>query len=217
MTIAAPQAWLFDLDDTLYPESAGIFRQVRYRIRRYIQDHLGLDEEAAKALQRRLRDDHGTSLNGLMSEAEIDPDHFLDYVHDVDMSALVPNPALRAVIERLPGRKIIFTNADARYGARVLTRLGLDGDIFEGMYDIRAADFVPKPRPATYERIVSLYGLNAQGCLMIDDRLANLETARQLGMRTAWTRPSSLADHPLPDYVHYDAADILAFLSPYAS
>ena len=209
---SAPSVWLFDLDDTLYPESAGLFIEVRARIRRYIQERFDLDEDAAAALQKRLRDEHGTSLNGLMALYVIDPEEFLEYVHDLDMGMLLPNPGLRRAIEALPGRKLIFTNADATYGARVLARLGLDNGLFEAIYDIRAANYVPKPTLATYERIAHLHGFDPAHALMIDDRLDKLRTAAMLGLKTAWSRPLRLAQESLPDFVHHDAIELEAFL-----
>lgn len=207
-----PDVWLIDLDDTLYAEDTGVFLDVRKRIRAYIREFLHLDEDAATELQRRLRDRYGTSLNGLMAEYQIEADHFLDYVHDVDLSPLRPAPDMAAALTRLPGRKIIFTNADYRHAGRVLARLEIDAALFEAIYDIRAANFTPKPRVETYQRLCALHRVAPQDAIMIDDRLENLETAANLGMRTAWSRPKRLADQALPDYVHHDAPDVLSFL-----
>ena len=139
--------WLFDLDNTLYPTTTGIFAQVDVLIIGYVMRLLGLELEAARALKKRYVMEHGSTLRALMDRHGVDPIAFMEEVHRVDLTAVGPNPALGAALDALPGRKLVFTNASTDHAERVLDRLGVAGH-FEDIFDIVAADFVPKPRPA---------------------------------------------------------------------
>ena len=111
VALEAVEAWLFDLDNTLYPASCDLFAQIDRRMQRFIEETLDLDPATARQTQKRFFQQHGTTLRGLMDHHGIDPDIYLDYVHDIELDALSPNPALDAAIAALPGRKLIFTNA----------------------------------------------------------------------------------------------------------
>ena len=138
--------WVFDLDNTLYPARSNLFAQIDQRMGEYIRSHYDLPEAEAKALQKRLFRDYGTTLRGLMNERAVDPGPFLEFVHDIDISAIGPSPTLAAALADLPGRKIVFTNGSVRHAERVLGRLGVVSQ-FDGIFDIVAADYVPKPDP----------------------------------------------------------------------
>jgi putative hydrolase of the HAD superfamily len=179
---------LFDLDDTLYPASSGLFMRVSKRIHEYIRDALQLEPEAARKLQKEYWRTYGTSLYGLMTCHNTDPVPFLEYVHDVPVEEVLrPNPDLRAVLESLPHRRHVFTNGPAFYAHRVLRALAID-DLFEEMFDIERAGFVPKPNPEPYDRVVSALGEEKMDGVLIEDALKNLAPARARGWKTIWLR-----------------------------
>lgn len=186
MSGAAPEHWLIDLDDTLYPAESGLFPHVSRRITARIGVTLGLPEDEARAVQTRLWRTYGTSLRGLIVEHGIDPEAFLADVHDVPVeSILAPDPALRDVLGVLPGTLHVFTNASSEYARRVLARLGV-GDLFRQVFDIRHAGFLPKPDPHPYRRALEALACSGHGVAMVDDSARNLATAQTFGMWTAW-------------------------------
>lgn len=197
--------WVFDLDNTLYPARTNLFAQIDRRMGEYIREHFDLPPDEARALQKRLFRDYGTTLNGLMREREIDPGPFLEYVHDIDISAIGPSPALAAALGDLPGRKIVFTNGSVRHAERVLTRLGVVAQ-FDGIFDIVAADYVPKPDPGPYRTMLDRYGLAPASTVMVEDMARNLLPAHRLGMTTVWVRTPSDWGQPLPGDGHIDIA-----------
>ena len=186
--------WLIDLDDTLYPAETGLFTHVSRRITARIARTLGLPEDEARVVQRRLWRTYGTSLRGLIVEHGVDPEPFLADVHDVPVEAiLAPDPALRAVLAALPGTLHVFTNGPSEFAQRVLGRLGVD-DLFGTVFDIRHHGFVPKPDEQPYRRALDALGVTGQDVAMVDDSPQNLLPARRLGMWTAWLRsPHSMA------------------------
>ncbi len=138
-------------------------------------------------VQKALYRNHGTTLNGLVKEHGIDPESFLDYVHDIDLSSLTPQPRLTQAIARLPGRRVVFTNGCRHHAARVLERLALT-PLFEGIWDIRACGFVPKPDAAAYAKVVAEAGIVPEKAAMFDDIARNLIAAKDLGMTTVWLK-----------------------------
>ena len=139
------RAWVFDLDNTLYPSSADLFAQIDAKMTDYIARLLGLDRVEARRIQKAYFLGHGTTLAGLMAEHDVDPLDFLNFVHDVEMDVLEENVPLAAAVAKLPGRKVVFTNGDGPYATRVLERLGL-GKSFEAIHDVHAMNLAPKPR-----------------------------------------------------------------------
>lgn len=179
--------WVFDLDNTLYPVACGPYPQIDARIRDYIARALNLAADEAHRKQKQYFYTYGTSLLGLIREHGTDPQDFLAYVHDVDLACIPADPTLGDALRGLRGRKIIFTNADTPYAERVLERLGI-ADCFEGIFDIVAADYVPKPHMATYERMLARHGVAPRTAAMVEDLPRNLEPAAQLGMTTVWVK-----------------------------
>jgi putative hydrolase of the HAD superfamily len=213
-TLVPIDTWIFDLDNTLYPARCGLFAHMQRRIVAYLARSLALDEAAARSRQKEFVQRHGTTLRGLMCEHGHDPDPFLAYVHDIDLSSLTPDPALIAVIDRLPGRKLIYTNACAAHAERTLRRLGLE-DRFEAVFDIRAADYLPKPHPSPYQRLIDRYSINPARAVMVEDTVANLTPAHALGMATVWVRSQEASDTdstPPPAHVGYIIDDLAAWL-----
>lgn len=228
MTAAAPRlspsiahitTWLFDLDNTLYPASSSVFPQIDAKMKAFIGEFLGLSPEDAFALQKTYYREYGTTLRGLMLNHGLEPDVFLDYVHDVDHSALDHDAALRRVISALPGRRLVFTNGTVKHADRVLEKLGLQ-DLFEGTFDIRAADFIPKPQVETYHRLMDTYGIDPTQTAFFEDSHVNLKTAAALGMTTVLVR--SGPDHAplvqvdpaeLARYCHHVTDDLALWLA----
>jgi putative hydrolase of the HAD superfamily len=203
------EVWLFDLDNTLYPFDNDFMRLIEARMTLYVARELNLPRDEAWALQKRYLHEHGTTLAGLMANHGIDPEPFLDEVHDVSLDALVPDPELRAALLRLPGRRLIFTNGDARHAARVLERLGL-ADAFEAVFHIAAADYLPKPNPATFARMIAAHAVDPKAACFFEDSEKNLAPAAGLGMTTVLVGPHAAASEAA--FVHYRTADLAAFL-----
>lgn len=182
---------LFDLDETLYPPSTGLFRQVGKRIHHYICETLELEPEPARKLQKDYWRQFGTSLYGLMCRHGVDPEPFLTYVHDVPIEEhLKPDPRLRKILSSIPHRRHIFSNGPVEYVRRVLGALEVE-DCFEEIFDIRRSGFVPKPNDAPYDRVMrDLQGEN-NTWVLIEDAAKNLPPARARGWRTVWLRSSA--------------------------
>jgi putative hydrolase of the HAD superfamily len=178
-------SWIFDLDNSLYPASANLFELIDIRMGEYIQRLLACDSEEARRVQKRHFHEHGTTLAGLMASHGVDPHEFLDFVHDIDLARISADPALVRAIDRLPGRKFVFTNGDAAYASRVLDRLGL-ANLWDGLHDIHAMNYVPKPNPASYAAMCEHWRIDPRRALFVEDMARNLEPAKALGMTTVW-------------------------------
>ncbi len=208
------ETWLFDLDNTLYPASCNLFAQIDERMGAFISDFLGVDRVEARLVQKSYFREYGTTMRGLMMEHGLDPDIFLDYVHEIDHSPVPRDHALDAVLGRLEGPKHVFTNASTRHAEKVIARLGI-GHHFESIFDIAAADYLPKPHPDTYDRLVRVAGLTPESCALVDDIPKNLEPAAALGMTTIWMRTESeyaeIGDRN-GAYVHHVADELAGWL-----
>jgi putative hydrolase of the HAD superfamily len=178
-------SWIFDLDLTLYRPEANIMAQIRDRIALYVERHFQIDSAAANIIRTQYYQQYGTTLGGLMAEHDVDPHSYLDFVHDVDMAKLTPAPDMAAHIAALPGRKLIFTNADAPYARRVLAARGL-AHVFEDIFDIHRMDHQPKPARASYNAMCAAWGINPKRALFVEDSAHNLPPAKAMGMTTIW-------------------------------
>jgi putative hydrolase of the HAD superfamily len=215
------QVWVFDLDNTLYPADCRLFTQVDQRMGEFIARYLGVPFAYARHLQKSYYRQFGTTLTGLMQVHKMDPKAFLDYVHDLDLSGLTEHPRLAAAIEQLPGRKLIFTNGSRAHAERVAGRLGLL-PLFEDIFDIVAAGYVPKPVPACYDLFLRAHGVEAARAAMFEDMPHNLEAPHALGMTTVLIRSDANEDHPIqrtmrtwaepPPHVHHMTYDLAEFL-----
>ena len=206
--------WIFDLDNSLYPASADLFALIDVRMGEFIQQLLGCGEEEARRVQKGFFRDHGTTLAGLMANHGTDPRTFLDYVHDIDLARITADPRVVAALDRLPGRKFVFTNGDETYARRVLDKLGL-ANAFDGLHDIHAMDYVPKPDPRAYARMCERHAIAPERALMVEDMARNLAPAKAIGMTTVWIDNGSEqagigAD---PAFIDYRIADIGVWLS----
>jgi len=202
-------AWIFDLDNTLYPASTDLFGLIDVRMNLYIQRLMDLDYDAARAIQKQLFREHGTTLSGLMRTHEIDPHEFLAFVHDIEMDALAEDRKLVEALAKLPGRKLIFTNGDALYAGRVLERLGLSKS-FEAIHDIHACAYRPKPHVASYESMVAALGVDPTTALFVEDMARNLKPAKAIGMTTVWVNNGSeLGNHEADlNFIDYEIHDV---------
>jgi putative hydrolase of the HAD superfamily len=219
-TFERTEVWVFDLDNTLYPADCRLFAQVDQKMGEFIARFLGVPFDYARHLQKSYYRQFGTTLTGLMKVHRMDPKPFLDYVHDLDLSGIAEHPRLAAAIARLPGRKLIFTNGSRAHAERVAGKLGLL-PLFEDIFDIVAADYVPKPTAACYDVFLKAHGVDAGRAAMFEDMPHNLEAPHGLGMTTVLVH-SDYIDHPaqllmrnwreLPEHIHYATDCLTTFL-----
>ena len=205
------EAWVFDLDNTLYPADIRLFDQIQRRMTDYVMRLLEVDEPEAERLRRHYRETHGTTLAGLMREHGIDPVPYLAEVHDIDLSAVLPQEALRAAIARLPGRKIVYTNGSREHARRVTAAVGLDG-AFDRLYGFEDAAYVPKPEAAAFATIFGLDGLDPARAAMFEDDARTLAVPHALGMRTVLVGPRATGADEARPHVHHETDDLAAFL-----
>ena len=182
------ETWVFDLDNTLYPHHLNLWQQVDERIRDYIVGLLKITRDEAFRLQKDYYRRYGTTLRGLMEEHGLAPDDFLDIVHQIDRSPLQPNPALGAAIEKLSGRKYILTNGTRGHAEDVMRRLEIEKH-FDDVFDIKAAELEPKPRPLAYERFLARHNVDPGRSAIFEDLARNLEVPHTLGMTTVLVVP----------------------------
>ena len=191
--------WLFDLDNTLYPPESEVMGLVEQRMTVFVARELNLPTDEARALQKRYYHEHGTTLAGLMASHGVDPEAFLNEVHDISLDRLSPDPELRAALARLPGRRLVFTNGDAGHAERVLAKLGID-DLFEATFHIASADYIPKPAPRTFARMTAAHDVDPTRAAFFEDSAKNLGPAAAIGMTTVLVGPhAETADAP---FVH---------------
>ena len=177
--------WIFDLDNTLYSADSGIFQQVHKLMGKFIVEHLNVNINEAKNIQRKYYKKHGTTLRGLMDNHGIDPDSFLEEVHKLDYSIVSPNLKLAKDLENLNGKKFIFTNANKKHANNILDKLQI-ANLFEGIFDIKMANYIPKPEIQTYEKLIETYNINPNKTIMFDDIAKNLVPASKKGFTTVW-------------------------------
>ncbi len=197
---------LFDLDNTLYPKSLGIFDQILERIRNYMEICLGIEKKTARELRQEYIQNYGSTLRGLQIHHNVDPGDYLEYVHDVGVEKRIdPNPSLAKLLQSIPCGKVIFTSGSFPHALKVLRCLGVD-QYFTRIFDIASTRYIPKPDPQAYYQILDALGISGQKCMMIDDLLANLQPAKELGMVTVQVSPNL---HEINGYVDYTISDIL--------
>jgi putative hydrolase of the HAD superfamily len=206
--LAHIDAWVFDLDNTLYPASCDLFGLIDKRMTAYVARITGLPTEEAYQLQKGYFRQHGTTLSGLIADHGVDPHHFLEDVHAIEMDVLQEDRRLIEAIARLPGRKLIFTNGDAPYARRVLERVGLS-DSFEAIHDIHAMAYEPKPAAAAYASMIQAFRIDPAHALFADDMVRNLKPAKALGLTTLWIdNGSEQAGDDSDHHIDYRTADL---------
>lgn len=202
--------WLFDLDNTLYPAECEFMSLVEGRMTEFVARETGLPKPQALALQKKYLHEHGTTLAGLIANHGVDPERFLEEVHDVALDRIRPDTALIEGLSRLPGRRLVFTNGSQAHAQRVLAHLGV-ADLFEDVFHIAAADYVPKPAPATFERLVARHAVPPRETAFFEDSERNLAPAAQLGMTTVLV--GAHAADSAAKFVHYRTHDLPGFLT----
>ena len=210
--LAHVDTWIFDLDNTLYPASSNLFALIDVRMGEYVMRLTGTDRAEAHRIQKHYFYSHGTTMAGLMTEHDVDPHEFLDFVHDIEMDVLERNDDLVAALARLPGRKLVFTNGDALYAMKVLDRLGM-GASFEAIHDIHSTDYRPKPDPLAYQGLCDAYDLDPRASLFVEDMARNLKPAKAIGMTTVWIdNGSEQTDDSDRSFIDYTIADLGGWL-----
>lgn len=212
--------WIFDLDNTLYPRRCDLFSQIDIKMTQFVSELLGLPHDQARKVQKDYYRDHGTTLQGLMTNHNVDPHDFLDAVHDIDYSPVQENQSLRHAIQALPGQKLIFTNGDVPHAERTTKALGIEG-CFDGIFDIVAAEFMPKPAATPYQQFINKFDVVPHEAIMFEDLARNLLVPKSMGMATvlmvdqqfehdetqAWE-----ADGHKDDHIDHVADDLAGFL-----
>lgn len=207
--------WIFDLDNTLYSADSGIFQQVHTLMGKFVSAHLNIDIKKATELQRKYYRQHGTTLRGLMDNHNVDPDHFLSEVHQLDYSIVGPNFKLNRELKKLKGRKIIYTNANRQHANDVLIRLELT-NVFDEIFDIKTANYIPKPEASPYEQIISEFNIDPITTIMFDDIAKNLVPAKNVGFASVWIDVGyeNFSDDIAKSkkYLDYETKDLSLFL-----
>ncbi len=210
--------WIFDLDNTLYPASCRLFDQMHVKMGNYVMQRFGVEYVEAKRIQKDLFHKYGTTLRGLMVEHGEHPDDFLEQVHDIDYSPVKEDHALRAALLALPGRKMIFTNGTAKHAKSTTDALGIT-DVFEAVYDIIDADYVPKPQAEPYHQFAARHAVDTKRSAFFEDIMHNLKVPHALGMRTVLVKDATNDDanhlNAMADasYVHFQTENLAAFLN----
>ena len=211
--------WVFDLDNTLYPADINLFPQVDQRMGEFIARHFGITQEEARTLQKQYFRTYGTTLRGLMLHHGMEPHAYLDYVHDIDLSVISANAALDEALTALDGRKTVFTNGSLKHAEAILARLGITRH-FDAIFDVAAAEFVPKPDPACYQKMLMSLVIAPERAALFEDTAHNLPPAAALGMtKILVVPPVATGPDPLPpqqpqpdDQIHFVTEDLIGWL-----
>jgi len=176
---------VFDLDETIYPRDSGLMKAINDRIRSYMVNKLGFDPKVVEKVRRQYYLKYGTSLRGLMLEHGMEPEDYLAYVHDIPLEKYIApdNHCLQEVLSQIPLQKVIFTNATREHAGRILRFMGIEG-YFSRIVDIRDLNYVCKPAPEAFERLLTILDARGEECVLVEDNLRNLQTAKTFGMTT---------------------------------
>ena len=205
--------WLFDLDNTLYDGATKVFDQVDKKMSKFISKKLNVSIDEARKIQKNYFQEYNTTLNGMIKNHKIDADEFLEFVHDVDLSFLDKDKDLEDEIKKLDGKKIIFTNGSRAHALNVTKRIGID-KLFDGIFDIRDCEFIPKPSKEPYKKLVECYKIEPQYCIFFEDIARNLRPAHELGMKTVWIKNNEpwAAKFSNSDFINYKTDNLAKFL-----
>ena len=204
--------WVFDLDNTLYPADSELMTQVSQRMTQYMSQMLDLPLEEALTLQKKYLAECGTTLNGLILYHDVDRHDFMDFVHDVDHSALVNDAKLVSLIRDLPGKKLVYTNGSLKHATNVLHHLGMN-DLFDGIFDIEASGFTPKPHQESFDRFTEQFDLPVSQAIFFEDSLRNLKTAHEMGFTTVLVQAKEDEDAAHHPHVQYMTHCLRTFLA----
>ncbi len=202
--------WLFDLDNTLYPAESGFMGEIVVRMTDFVEKVTGLPRDDAFRLQKTYLAEHGLTLKGMMLNHGVDPAEFHAIFHDMSLEALAHDAPLLAALERLPGRRLIFTNADEVHAERVLVHLGL-AHLFDDVFHIGSAGYEPKPSPEAFTRIGTAHGIDPTVTAFFEDAERNLAPAADLGMTTVLVGAHAAAS--TATFVHHRTETLAPFLA----
>lgn len=200
--------WVFDLDNTLYDPRVRLFDQIERRMTAFMVERLGIVAEDADRLRRAYWAEHGTTTAGLVRHHGVDPAPFLAFTHDIDFSGLAPDPALRAAIAALPGRRVVHTNGPLTYALRVLEGLNL-ADLFDGVFGIEAAGHAPKPEAESYDAVHAAAKVTPERAVMFEDDPRNLAVPHARGMGTVLVGARAIEG----PHIDHHTADLAGFLT----
>ena len=205
--------WLFDLDNTLYSGDTKVFDQVDRKMSKFISQKLKVSEDEAKKIQKNYFHEYNTTLNGMIKNHNIDANEFLEFVHDVNLDFLQKDEFLGDQINKLNGKKIIFTNGSKAHAANVTERIGID-KLFDGVFDIVDSDFYPKPSVEPYKKIIENYNIEPEYCIFFEDIARNLKPAHELGMKTVWIKNKEpwAAKYSDAEFINYKTDNLANFL-----
>ena len=200
------RVWIFDLDNTLHDATPHIFPHINRSMTAYLQEHLHLSEQEADDLRVDYWQRYGATLTGLMRHHDTDPDHFLWHTHQFPelRRMVLREPRLRSVLQRLPGRKLVYSNAPVHYARAVLKLMHVE-DLFDDVFSIEHAHYRPKPQLPGFRQLLRKHRLKPAQCVMVEDSAENLQTAKRLGMRTVWVSGALRT----PVYVDVKISDVL--------
>ncbi len=201
------QDLLIDLDNTVYPEDSNIFAQIDLKMKSFIAKNLNVSLDEAFKIQKKYFVDNGTTLRGLMLYHNVQPEEFLNYVHEIDLTSIKKNEELSNELKKYNGKKIIFTNGSDQHARKVLKKIGLDKTI-DDIFDIIKANYIPKPDILTYKKVIKEYSLNPDKTIMIDDLPNNLKTAKELGIKTVLIK-KDLFNSETHNYIDIICANLL--------
>ena len=209
--------WIFDLDNTIYDIKAGLFVKISERITEYMMKILSFTREEANLIRGDMYKKYGLTLTGLMKEYQIDPDDYLHFIHDVAHPELKYEKQLKLSLQKLSGRKFIYTNASQDHAKKILSAMGIEAE-FEKILDIKATKYVPKPDPKSYDIMLESFGIfsnQIENSIFIEDTAKNLKPAKRLGLKTVWIENErNIEDYKKnARYIDYTYSDLKSFLN----
>jgi len=205
--------WIFDLDNTLYSGNTKVFEQVDKKMSKYISEKLNISVEEAKKTQKNYFHEYNTTLNGMIKNHKIDANEFLEFVHDIDINFLKKNKKLADELEKLGGKKIIFTNGSKKHAINVTSRLGIE-QYFDGIFDIVDSDFIPKPSIEAYKKLIEKHKIDPKLSVLVEDIARNLKPAYEMGMKTVWIENDEpwAKEFSDKDFINYKTNNLSEFI-----
>ena len=205
--------WIFDLDNTLYSGKTKVFEQVDKKMSKYISQKLDVNIEEAKKIQKNYFYEYNTTLNGMIKNHKINPNEFLEFVHDINIDFLKKDLILSEELKKLDGKKIIFTNGSKKHALNVSKKIGIDQH-FDDIFDIVDSKFIPKPIIEPYKRLVEKHKIDPKLCVLVEDIARNLKPAYEMGMKTVWIENDEPWAKKFSDssFVNYKTNNLSEFL-----
>ena len=205
--------WLFDLDNTLYSGKTKVFDQVDKKMSKYISEKLNVNIDEAKKIQKSYFYEYNTTLNGMIKNHKIDPNEFLDFVHDINIDFLKKDTLLAEELKKLKGKKIIFTNGSKKHAINITKKIGVE-QYFDDIFDIVDSNFFPKPSLEPYKKLVEKHKIDPNLCVFVEDIARNLKPAYEMGMKTIWIKNDEpwAKKYSDSDFINYKINNLAEFL-----